>query len=358
MDRPASDAPARGHPWDGYLVGPENSLAMASARALAEQTEQGRALSPLVVHGPSGSGKTRLLKGLVAERLARRPESAVAHLEAETFAALCAEAASHSGGWSDLRGRFRDLDLLVLDDLHALEKAPLALNELAHTLDALGESGASVAVSARSGPGQWAQNRGSAWPPRLLSRLTAGLSVRTDPPGLESRRRYVLESARGRGLRLTADAVEHLAGRSDGYRTLDGWLVRIELAIGLEGGSEARLRPLDQPRMEALLSDDAGPADPAQTLDRLARSVAQRFGVKVRDLRSESRRQALVVPRHLAIWLARRHTDLSYARLGAYFGGRDAKTIRHACQAAAKRLASDPALASALAPLAPGSGEG
>ncbi len=344
--------PTREHPWDGYLVGPENALAMASARALAEGSEEGQALSPLVVHGPSGSGKTRLLNGLVAERLKRRPEAVVAHLEAETFASLCAEAADRAGGWSDLRGRFRDLDLLVLDDLHALEKAPLALTELAHSLDALHESGGSVAVSARVGPGQWASSSGGGWPLRLTSRLTAGLSVRIDPPGLESRRRYVLEVARVRGLRLAADAVEYLAERSDGYRTLDGWLSRLALGLSLDGGSRDQIRPLDQSRVEALLTDDAGSPDDEQVLDRLARSVASRFGVRLRDLRGGSRRQALVVPRHLAILLGRRHTHLSYARLGAYFGGRDAKTIRHACQAAETRLAADPSLASALAPLA------
>ncbi len=325
------------------------------ARALAEDTEEGRALSPLVVHGPSGSGKTRLLSGLVAERLRRRPEAAVAHLEAETFAALCAEAADRSGGWSELRARFRDLELLVLDDLHALERAPLALNELAHTLDALDEAGASVAVSARAGPGQWSAS-GMGWPRRLTSRLTAGLSVRIDPPGLESRRRYVLESARNRALRLSADAVEHLAERGDGYRTLDGWLSRLSLALSLESGSMAKARPLDPARVDALLSDDSGSLDAEQELDRLARAVASRFGVRLRDLRSGSRRQALVVPRHLAIFLVRRHTNLSYARIGTYFGGRDPKTIRHACQAAETRLSADPALASALAPLAGGLG--
>src|SRR3954470_14031616 len=84
-------SPASGvHPWDGFLVGPENALAQASVLALA-RGEVG--LSPLVVHGPAGAGKSRLLAGLVAEWLARRPGSAVAHLGAETFAALCIEAA-------------------------------------------------------------------------------------------------------------------------------------------------------------------------------------------------------------------------------------------------------------------------
>lgn len=349
MNPSTLDTPARPHPWDGYLSGPENALALASARALAEGSDEGRALSPLVVHGPSGSGKSRLLAGLVAERLRRRPGSAVAHLEAETFAALCAEAAERPAGWADLRARFRNLDLLVLDDLHALLRAPLALAELAHALDALDDAGASVALSAQAPPSQWTPGP-SAWPRRLLSRLLAGLSVRLDPPGLESRRRYVLDAARARALRLSADAVEHLALRADGYRTLDGWLTRLALALRLDPASPTR--PLNPSQIDALLADDPAGLDPEARLDRLARAVARRFGVPLRDLRSTSRRQALVLPRHLAIHLARRLTNLSYARLGAYFGGRDPKTIRHACASAARRLAADPALAAALAPLA------
>src|SRR5437870_5559009 len=75
------------HPWDGYLTGPENELAMAAAQAMARGEHHG--ISPLVVHGPSGSGKSRLLAGLVAERLRRQPGSAVAHLDAEAFVAAC-----------------------------------------------------------------------------------------------------------------------------------------------------------------------------------------------------------------------------------------------------------------------------
>ncbi len=228
-------APAVSHPWDGFLAGPENELAHASVLALARGDGEG--ISPLVLHGPSGVGKSRLLAGLVAERLLRRPESAVAHLGAEAFAAACAEAAGQPGGWAELRARFRRLDLFVLEDLHALERAPLALGELTHTLDALDEVGAAVAVSARVGPGQW-----SGWPSRLVNRLIGGLAVRIDPPGLASRRRYLLERARSRGVSLTADAVEALAEAADGYRTLDGWLARLALTARLEPPT-ARPRP-------------------------------------------------------------------------------------------------------------------
>ncbi len=206
---PASKMPAAvSHPWDGYLIGPENELALAAAQALARGEREG--ISPLVVHGPSGVGKSRLLAGLVAERLRRLPGTAVAHLDAESFAEACVEAAGEPGvgGWSALRGRFRAVDLFVLEDLEGLERAPMAHDELAHTLDALEISGATVAVSTRAAPGTWPR---LGWPTRFVNRLQGGLAARIDPPGLASRRRYVLQHASGQGLALQAEAVETIA---------------------------------------------------------------------------------------------------------------------------------------------------
>ncbi|WP_406698201.1 DnaA/Hda family protein [Singulisphaera sp. Ch08] len=332
---PAETVPP--HPWDGFLTGPENDLAHASVLALARG--DGPGLSPLVLHGPAGVGKSRLLTGLVSERLLRHPESAVAHMEAEAFAAACAEAAGQNGGWVELRSRFRGLDLFVLEDLHTLERAPLALTELTHTLDALDEAGASVAVSARVGPGQW-----SGWPPRLVNRLVGGLAVRVDPPGLASRRRYLLDRARARKINLLAEAVDSLAEAADGYRTLDGWLAKLALE------SRVERKPLDRRLVTPLVDGEA--TDPALTIDQIARAVAAKFGVSLRDLRSSTRRKTIAEPRHLAMHLARSLTSLSFQAIGTYFGGRDSATVRHACKAAAARLAADPALASATVTLA------
>jgi chromosomal replication initiator protein len=363
-------APAPAHPWDGYLTGPENELAMAAARAIARGEHAG--LSPLVVHGPSGVGKSRLLSGLVAERLLREPGAAVAHLDAETFAASYTEAAAGGGagdggagtragvglseGWSALRGRLRAVDLLILEDLEGLTRVPSARDELAHTLDALEAAGAAVAVSSRTAPGTWPRRE---WPGRLLGRLQGGLTVRIDPPGPAARRRCVLDRAGSHGLLLQADAVERLAGAADGYRTIEGWLARLtlEARIGTEQGggrAGAKARALDAAAVEAILVDEVPLASPSASIDGLARSVAERMGVRLGLLRGPSRRASVVVARHLAMHLARAMTGSSFAVIGAYFGGRDPATVRHACRAAAERLAADPALAAVAASLASG----
>ncbi len=280
----------------------------------------------------------------MSERIARKPDSAVAHLTAESFAAMCSEAADTPGGFGDLRQRFRTLDLFVLDDLHALERSPLALTELQFTLDALDEAGASVAASARTGPARW-----TGWPPRLISRLVGGLSVKVDPPGPGLRRRYVLDRSRAKSLRLSASAVEELAERGEDYRSLDGLIARMAMT------AKVQTRLLDGSLAGDILDENAAESPHAlQSAEVIARTVAQRFGLNLRDLRSGSRRQTLVQPRHLAILLVRRGTDLSFAAIGKFFGKRDAATIRHACKAAEERIARDPALAAEVATIEKG----
>jgi chromosomal replication initiator protein len=280
----------------------------------------------------------------VAERVARRPESVVAQIDAETFAALCAEAMTRPDAWRELRGRFRTLDLFVLEDVQGLERAPLALEELSHTLDALAERGGDVAVSATMPAGAWPMG---AWPSRLVNRLVGGLSTRIDPPGEASRRRYLLEQARSRGLAVSAEAVDALAAKASGYRDLDGFLNRLAL--------DARVgRKAIDGGLAADLLDTEGAAAGEVTVETIARAVAARFGVRVNDLRSASRRAALVEPRHIAMHLARTWTKLSFARIGDYFGKRDPKTVRHACQAAEEKLRADPSLAALAETIAGG----
>ena len=303
----------------------------------------------MVVHGPSGVGKSRLLAGLVADRLRRAPGASVAHLDAESFAASQAEASAESG-WSEWRDRLRAVELLVIEDLEGLLRTPPARDELAHTLDALDAAGAAVAISARTAPGTWSRRD---WPGRLLSRLQAGLTVRIDPPGLSSRRRFVLLQAGEHRLPLQAEAVERLAATADGYRTLAGWLARLAL---LSRAGPTRARGLDAETVAAMLAEEAELAGASTSVDAIARGVASRLGVRLSHLRGPSRRASIVGARHLAIYLARERTGASYAAIGAYFGGRDPATIRHACKAAAERIAGDPTLAAAASAIGQGGG--
>jgi len=369
--RASAAVEASPHPWDGYLIGSENELAMAAAQAIARGERDG--ISPLVVHGPSGVGKSRLLAGLVAERLRRQPGSLVVHLDAQAFAAVClnADGKTAGAGWCALRGRFRCVDLFVLEDLEGLERAPLARDELVHTLDALDVAGAAVAVSARSAPGTWQRLE---WSIRLVNRLLGGLVARVAPPVLASRRRYVLQRAAQQGVVLQAEAVETLAQAADGYRPLDGWIARLALHGRLDRAREGRggvqgqvllrgdERPhprhapdaLDPHTVATILAEETLLAEPLVSVDVIAQAVAVRFGVRLSALRGPSRRASVVTARHLAMYLARMLAGASFTSIGTYFGGREPATIRHACRVVPLRLNADTTLAAAVATLSRG----
>ncbi|MFO0891996.1 MAG: DnaA/Hda family protein [Isosphaeraceae bacterium] len=333
------------HPWQGLIVGPENELALAGAQAIASGRRDG--LSPLILCGPSGVGKTRLLAGLVAEWLHRRPAAAIVHLQGVDFRDSCLEALQKAqrGTWSELHARFRTPSLLVLDDLEGLEGVPVAQDELAHTLDALDAIGSSVAASCHHPPAQWPRTR---WSSRLVSRLAGGLLVRIEPPGFKSRRRYLLERARARGLCLAADAVESLASSADGYRTLDGWLAQLALRSAPRAGRAAPAA-LDLASVTETLAEETELARASITVEAITKAVAAQFRVRTSAVRGPGRQAGIAQARHLAMYLARLHTGSSLAAIGRYFGGRDPATVRHACKAAAARLADDPSLAASVA---------
>jgi chromosomal replication initiator protein len=356
------------HPWDSYLIGPENKLALAAAQALAQGKREG--FSPLVVHGPSGVGKSRLLRGLLVEWMQRQPGSAVAYLDAQAFSVACSEAADKIDGadWPALRGRFRSVGLFVLEDLESLGASPLAKDELTHTLDALDAQGATVAVSARSAPNGWPRRE---WPVRLISRLLGGVTARIDAPSLPSLRQYILHVTGQHGLALESEAVESLILAADGYRTLEGWVARLALVSRLERGQTGRRihrakiafggdefppshqtpHVLDQQTVTRILAEETYLTRRPVTIDAIAKAVAIQCGIQLGALRGPSRRASVVMARHLAMHLARILVGSSFATIGNYFGGRDPATVRYACKSAASQMKTDPALAATMSTL-------
>lgn len=266
-------------------------------------------------------------------------------------------------GWSLLRGRFRSVELLILEDLEGLEHFPLAREELVHTLTALESTSAAVAFSARNAPATWLP---STWPRRLTTRLMGGLAVSVALPGLASRRRYILQHGTQHGITFQAEAVEALAQAADGYRTLEGWLSRLAFETRLTGHDENNSPPghvqhsghqppahrqalptvLDLFTVTKLLSDEACLTASLMTIDTIARDVARRFRIRLHVIRGPSRQPSTVQARHVAMYLARTCTGSSFASIGRYFGGRDPATVRHACKMVIHYLATDAILTS------------
>jgi chromosomal replication initiator protein len=224
----------------------------------------------------------------------------------------------------------------------------MAVDELAFTLDDLDAAGAGIVVASTWPPGQWGADDGLTG--RLASRLSGGLAVRLDLPGADLRRRYFLARAHQRGLLVGTQAVDWVINdlpTEGGFPPLEGILTRLALEAGMRPRRAREVLDLDFVRK--VLDHDLQSDPPrAVTLADAARSVARVFRVTLRDLRSASRSSGVVEARHFAMYLARQQTEASFATIGAYFGGRDPATVRHACRAAAARLEARPDLVAAM----------
>jgi chromosomal replication initiator protein len=317
--------------WADVVPLSENRSALRAVRrvaaALAGPGRVKAPFAPLVLHGPPGTGKTHLASALVRAVIAGPAVRTVQAVAANDLDRQ-ADDDSSPGDLADLAG----CDLLVLEDLQHLP--PGAAAAVCRLLDQRNARRLPTVVTAHAGPA-----RLRPLPQRLTSRLAAGLVVQLEPLSPASRRELLAFLADRRGLKLTADARDWLAGRATGggARPLIGVLEKLKaLARGKRG-------PLDREAVSALLADsDAnGPAG----VERIVARVAAAFGVKPRELLGPSRLRAVLVPRQVAMYLAREAAKLSLPQIGRQFGGRDHTTVLHAVRTIRNALSADAALA-------------
>jgi chromosomal replication initiator protein len=311
--------------WAEVVPLPENRSALRGVRRIAQAlASSGRVPNPLVLHGPPGTGKTLLATALI--------RAVVADPAGRTVQAVPANDLARPND-ADAPADFTDLaecDLLVIEDLQHLPTR--TADAVGRLLDARTSRRRPTVVTANAGPAGL-----KPLPRRLTSRLAAGLVVQLEPLSPASRRKLLAVLADRRGVCLTADAIDWLAERSTGggARPLIGVVERLKVLA--RGKSE----PLDHETVAGLLAEtDLGPAG----VERIVARVAAAFGVKPRDLLGPSRLRAVMVPRQVAMYLAREAAKLPLAQIGKQFG-RDHTTVLHAVRMVKGSLAADAQLA-------------
>jgi chromosomal replication initiator protein len=335
-----SDGRGAGGPPPGsartpLFVGPENRLieAVISSLFSADRGEY----FPIVVHGRTGTGKTHLAWGVVHIWRACFPDRPAEYATSTDFGRQLIDALD-AQAVEEFRVKWREADLAVIEDLQRIAGKPAIQEELIHTLDALQRAGGAALLSCSTAPAETAGLL-----PALRSRLEGGLTAALARPAAATRLAVLRHVAGLRGVHLHETAAARLAG---GLRTsvpgLLAALTELEMLARMEGGR------IDLDRVRHYL---ARRSKDRPRLPDIAAAAARKFAVRIGDLRSASRRQAVVVARAVAMYLARKLTDQSLQQIGAYFGGRDHTTVIHNCRKVERLLKIDAAMSDVVGKL-------
>jgi chromosomal replication initiator protein len=323
--------------FERFVIGAGNRAAHAAALAVAETPSE--AYNPLFLHGPPGLGKTHLLGAIANYLHLNAPGLSVRYTTAEGFTNEFV-AALRSSGAEGFKARYRDLDVLLVDDVQFLQGKQHTEEEFFHTFNALYESGSQLVLSADRLPSEL-----STLAARLRDRFEWGLTIPVDPPDLPTRLTVLRRLAREAGLDAAdREALGELARRIDAnVRRLHGAFTKAIAHASLTA------RPLTAELVAELIP--GGQAASRTAPDEIQERVAAAFGISRAELTGSSRAATPLRARQVAILLTRESTDLSLPQIGRLYGGRDHSTVLNALRRAEAGLTTDPQLEARVAEL-------
>ena len=316
----SSGAPALNdkYTFDRFVIGASNRFAHAAAFAVSEAPA--KAYNPLFVYGGAGLGKTHLLQAVGHYATSLYPGMKVRYVTSEQFTNEFIDAISN-GRQVPFQRRYRDVDVLLIDDIQFLATKERTQEEFFHTFNALHNAEKQIVISSDRPPKQMGQLE-----ERLRTRFEWGLIVDVQPPDLETRLAILRKKSEYEHLQVPDDVLELIASRiSSNIRELEGALIRVTAFASLQG-SEPSLQ-LAQVVLKDLFPD-TGASDISVSL--VMSETATYFALTIDDLCSTSRTRQLVTARQIAMYLTRELTDLSLPKIGQAFGGRDHTTVMHA----------------------------
>ncbi|MGW7357797.1 chromosomal replication initiator protein DnaA [Streptomyces sp. NPDC054802] len=306
--------------FDTFVIGASNRFAHAAAVAVAEAPA--KAYNPLFIYGESGLGKTHLLHAIGHYARSLYPGTRVRYVSSEEFTNEFINSIRDGKG-DTFRKRYRDVDILLVDDIQFLASKESTQEEFFHTFNTLHNANKQIVLSSDRPPKQLMTLED-----RLRNRFEWGLTTDVQPPELETRIAILRKKAVQEQLNAPPEVLEFIASRiSRNIRELEGALIRVTAFASLNR------QPVDLGLTEIVLKDlipGGEDAAPEITASAIMAATADYFGLTVEDLCGSSRSRVLVTARQIAMYLCRELTDLSLPKIGAQFGGRDHTTVMHA----------------------------
>jgi len=315
--------------FENFVVGPGNQLAHAACIAVANAPA--KAYNPLFLYGDTGLGKTHLMQAVAHNVVRSHPEARVAYISTEKFTNEFIIAIQENTV-PKFRQRYRNVDVLLIDDIHFLSGKERIQEEFFHTFNDLFESQRQIFLSSDRPAGEIAKLES-----RLVSRFQWGLVTDILPPDLETRFAILDKKARAMSLKLPPEIIQFLAERvSRNVRRMEGALTRVASYTTLLDGK------MDIPTVEKLLQDIfQEEAQNQVTVEKIQKKVAEYYDLRIEDMKSKRRPANIAFPRQVAMYLSRTLTSHSLQEIGEAFGGRDHGTVIHACKAVENMMDQD-----------------
>jgi len=314
--------------FDNFVVGPCNRFCHAVSLGTAEAP--GKTYNPLFLHGNVGLGKTHLLQAICFTLIQNWKDVRILFLSCETFVNHFISALEN-GDLQKFRNKYRNVDVLVVDDIHLLANKERTQEEFFHTFNTLYNSGKQIILSSDSPPKDIPTLQ-----ERLVSRFKWGLVTEIEPPCYETRMAILKRKGRERGNELPEEVAQLIAERVDtNIRELEGAVNKLYSFANVTG------EPITVQFTRQVLSDLFTKRRGQPSMDDIIEVVTGHFGVRLSDLQSKKRTNQIAYPRQVAMYLARKITRHSLEEIGGFFGGRDHSTVLHAVRKVDKLTVED-----------------
>jgi chromosomal replication initiator protein len=300
--------------FENMAVSGSNQLAFVAASTVAKNP--GATYNPLFIYGPVGVGKTHLMQAIANEVYAKRPNAKILYTTSEEFTNDVVEAI-RTNATSRMKRKFRELDLLVIDDIQFIAGKDKVQEELFHTFNTLVDKGAQIVLSSDRQPSEIKQVE-----KRLISRFGGGLTVDIQSPDFELRCAILLIKAKKYGISLSIDTAKIIAQKALDARGLEGLLLRLVTEAQNRGAME-----ISEDMADALISQE--PQKQGFRPDEVIEQVCAYYKIKPTQLKSAKRDAFLVRPRQLAMYLLKKQMGLTFVEIGNLLGGRDHTTIMY-----------------------------
>lgn len=317
--------------FENFVIGENNSFAANAAIAIAKNP--GLAYNPCLIYGGVGLGKTHLMQAIGCLSWQERGNKVI-YITAENFTNEFVDAIKNSTT-QKFKNKYRTADVLLIDDIHFLQKKNETQEELFHTFNALYDANKQIIFTCDR-PVSELKNLSE----RLRSRFERGLSVDLLPPSYETRCAILSKKLEQRGVSIPQDVINLIAKNiSSNVRDLEASLTKLIAYF------ELTKKPVTLEVAQQQLRDSFGsPRQKNVTVDTIQKVVAEYFSLSCADIRGKKRTKAISFPRQLAMFIAREITEYSTTELGIEFGGRDHSTVMHGCQKIEERIKAEPTL--------------